>query len=207
MPGSRKKQGDIKSQEIEQLLKSPNILDRFKAVDILAEKRDVGKLISLLYSESWHLREKVQDALSQFTLNELRDKLLPLLNERMWFVRAGAIRVLGNLYAKEVVMKQEVEGIGKEIESEHNIEPMELMPLHLQREKDNELLMEAYNLIYPYLKERNEVVRANSAVALAKITVKAPAIKEKISKDDLIVIGNHLRELKEFALLEKFMNL
>jgi HEAT repeat protein len=210
MPGAGKKDRELKNQEIEQLLKSSNILERIRAVDILLEKKATEKLLSLLYSESWHLREKAQNALSHYTLKELKDKLLPLLDEKMWYVRAAAIRVLANLYTKELPdQKEEVRK-----HAEPTPEPLSLMYPHLDKEieikeirKHNRYFVEAFNLIYPHLKERNEVVRANSAFAIAKIITKDPSLKSQISKDDLAIIENQLRENKEFDLLEEFMSL
>ncbi len=166
MSESAKKHGELKHQEIEQLLKSGNILERLKAIDLLAEAKQIDRLISLLFSESWHLRERVQEVLGKLITEKELETLLPLLDEKMWYVRAGVIKVLG---------------------------------IH----EDTRV----FDHIYPHLKERNEVVRANAAVALARFVVKEPQLKEKLSKDDIIVIENALRELNEFELLEKFMSL
>ncbi len=81
---------------VEQLLRSKDIALRMKAVDILMEKRDLPKLVSLLFSESWHVREKAAKALASFG-KEVSDLVSPLLNEGYWYVRASAAFVVGEI--------------------------------------------------------------------------------------------------------------
>lgn len=81
---------------IEQLLKSKDLLDRLKAIDILEERRDVERLLNLLYSESWHVREKAAKVLSNFGKN-IRRRIEPLLDEGYWYVRASAAFILGEI--------------------------------------------------------------------------------------------------------------
>jgi len=171
MLGEGKKYEGMKDAEVDQLLKSSNMLDRFRAVEILEERREVDKLIALLFSESWHLREKVHEALGRIAQKDDAEKLIPLLDEKVWYVRAGAIKVLGAMALRK------------------------------------ELQDDIFELIYPHLKEKNEVVRTASAEILARLTLDNPSLKEKLSKEDLIVIENSLRENELFDLLEKFMNL
>lgn len=81
---------------VEQLLRSKDVSLRMKAVDILAEKRDLPRLVSLLFSESWHVREKAAKALASFG-NEVSNLVLPLLNEGYWYVRASAAYIVGEI--------------------------------------------------------------------------------------------------------------
>lgn len=166
MSESAKKHDDLKVQEIEQLLKSNNILERLRAVDLLAERKEIDRLISLLFSESWHLRERVQSSLGKILDQQHLSKILPLLNEKVWYVRAGVIKILG----------------------------------------DTEFF-DLFDNIYPHLREKNEVVRCNAAVTVAKYVINKPDLRERLTKDDVIIIENALRELKEFELLDKFMSL
>ncbi|MDI6850427.1 MAG: hypothetical protein QMD82_00605 [bacterium] len=185
-------------QEVEQLLKSNNLLERFKAVELLKERKNLERLLSLIYLESWHLREKVQEALSQFTLAELKDKLLPLLDEKIWFVRAAAINVLGNLAVKELEIT--------ESESESPL-PNEEMFEETKMPKKYEEIVEIFDLILPHLSEKNEVVRASAARAIARILTFIPPLKAKLSGEQNVIIENQLREMKEFDLLHKILNL
>ncbi|MEO0258149.1 MAG: hypothetical protein ABIM32_01790 [candidate division WOR-3 bacterium] len=166
MSESSKRQEGLRDQEIEQLLKSNNILERLKAVDLLIERKEIDKLISLLFSESWHLREKIQNSLGKVIKKDHLNKLLPLLDEKVWYVRAGVIKVLGDAE-----------------------------------------FVDLFDDIYPHLREKNEVVRTNAAVAIAKFITKRSELKERLTRDDIVIIENALRELKEFDLLDKFMNL
>lgn len=166
MSESPKKHEGLRDQEIEQLLKSNNILERLKAVDLLIERNEIDKLISLLFSESWHLREKIQSSLGKVIKKDHLNKLLPLLDEKVWYVRAGVIKVLGDAE-----------------------------------------FVDLFDDIYPHLREKNEVVRTNAAVAIAKFITKRSELKGRLTRDDIVIIENALRELKEFDLLDKFMNL
>ncbi len=82
--------------QVEQLLKSKDLLARLKAVELLKEMGDKERLLSLLYSESWHVREKAAQALVQFG-NEIKERVRPMLDEGYWYVRAAAAYVVGEL--------------------------------------------------------------------------------------------------------------
>jgi HEAT repeat protein len=183
----------LMEQEIEQLLKSNNLLEKFKAVELLKERKSLDRLLNLIFSESWHLREKVQEALSQFSLNELADKLIPLLDEKIWYVRAAAINILGNLATKELENK----GVEyKAVEQEEASLP-----------KGYERIGELFDIITPHLLEKNEVVRAKTAKAVAQICTLVPYLKGKLSSEQCAIVENQLREMKEFEILQKFLNL
>ncbi len=81
---------------VTKLLSSKNILDRLDAVDILLKEKDKNKLLELIHSESWHLRDKVKRALCQFG-KDILPEVRPLLEERFWYVRAAAIYILGEV--------------------------------------------------------------------------------------------------------------
>jgi HEAT repeat protein len=81
---------------VEQLLRSKDVSMRLKAVDVLLERRDLPGLVSLLFSESWHVREKAAKALADFG-KEVGDLVIPLLNEGYWYVRAAAAQVIGEI--------------------------------------------------------------------------------------------------------------
>uniref|UniRef100_A0A7C2PJS7 HEAT repeat domain-containing protein n=1 Tax=candidate division WOR-3 bacterium TaxID=2052148 RepID=A0A7C2PJS7_UNCW3 len=193
-----KNRRQLTEQEVEQLLKSNNLLERFKAVELLKESKNLDRLLSLIYSESWHLREKVQEALSQFTLAELKDKLLPLLDEKIWYVRAATINIIGNLVVKELEIKGP--DMERTLQNEERFEETK-MP------KEYEKIGEIFDLILPHLSEKNEVVRANTARAIARILTFVPFFKTKLSGEQSVIIENQLRELKEFDLLHKILNL
>lgn len=188
----------LTEQEVEQLLKSNNLLERFKAVELLKERKNIERLLSLIHSESWHLREKVQETLSYYSLNELKDKLIPLLEEKIWYVRAAAINVLGNLVAKELESKR--------AEGERDISQKEVLE-ELKIPKEYEKIVEIFDLILPHLSEKNEVVRANTARAIARILVFIPMLKVKLTSEQSVIVENQLREMKEFDLLQKILNL
>lgn len=183
----------LTEQEIEQLLKSNNLLEKFKAVELLKERKSLDRLLGLIFSESWHLREKVQEALSQFSLNELADKLIPLLDEKIWYVRAAAINILGNLAKKELENKS---AEGEAVEQEEASLP-----------KGYERIGELFDIITPHLLEKNEVVRAKTAKAVAQICTLVPFLKGKLSSEQHVIVENQLREMKEFEILQKFLNL
>jgi HEAT repeat protein len=183
----------LTEQEIEQLLKSNNLLEKFKAVELLKERKSLDRLLGLIFSESWHLREKVQEALSQFSLNELEDKLIPLLDEKIWYVRAAAINILGNLATKELENKS---AEGEAVEQEEASLP-----------KGYEKIGELFDIIIPHLLEKNEVVRAKTAKAVAQICTLVPYLKGKLTSEQHVIVENQLREMKEFEILQKFLNL
>ncbi len=81
---------------ISKLLNSRNILDRLDAVDILLKEKNKTKLLELIHSESWHLRDKVKRALCAFGKEILPD-IRPLLEERFWYVRSAAIYIIGEV--------------------------------------------------------------------------------------------------------------
>ena len=81
---------------VKKLLASKNILDRLDAVDILVKEKNKEKLLELIHSESWHLRDKVKKALCTFGKSVLED-VRPLLDERFWYVRAAAIYIIGEI--------------------------------------------------------------------------------------------------------------
>jgi len=81
---------------IEQLLKSKELRERLNAVELLKEKKDIERLISLLYSESWHLREKTAEALASFG-QEIGERIMLLLSEGYWYVRASAAYIIGEI--------------------------------------------------------------------------------------------------------------
>ncbi len=93
MAKSQKSSGD---DLISKLLSSKNILDRLDAVDILVKEKNKDKLLELIHSESWHLRDKVKKALCVFGKDILND-VRPLLDERFWYVRAAAIYIIGEV--------------------------------------------------------------------------------------------------------------
>jgi len=88
--------GKPQELSVESLLKSKNILEKLRAVEILKGKRDKEKLFQLLYSESWHVREKAAQALTEWG-SEIEERTLPLLEEKFWYVRAVAAYILGNV--------------------------------------------------------------------------------------------------------------
>lgn len=81
---------------IEQMLRSKDLAERLKAVQLLAERRDKTRLLSLLFSESWHVREKTAKLLVSFG-EEIKDDILPLLDEGYWYVRAAACLIIGEI--------------------------------------------------------------------------------------------------------------
>ncbi len=81
---------------VSKLLNSRNILDRLDAVDILLKEKNKDKLLELIHSESWHLRDKVKRALCAFGKEILPD-IRPLLEERFWYVRSAAIYIIGEV--------------------------------------------------------------------------------------------------------------
>ena len=81
---------------VDQMLKSKNILERMDAVEILQRRGDKEKILELIYSESWHLRQKAQEALISFG-ESIIEMVRPLLNEKFWYVRSAAINILGEL--------------------------------------------------------------------------------------------------------------
>lgn len=88
--------GKAHELSVESLLKSKSILEKLRAVEILKGKRDKDRLFELLYSESWHVRERAAQVLSEWG-SEIEDKTLPLLEEKFWYVRAVAAFILGNV--------------------------------------------------------------------------------------------------------------
>ncbi|HDM90928.1 MAG: hypothetical protein DRQ06_01590 [Candidatus Hydrothermota bacterium] len=90
--------------QIEQFLKSKDLMTRLKAVEMLKELGDKEKLLSLLYSESWHVREKAAQALVEFG-SEIRKKVEPMLDEGYWYVRAAAAYVIGEVGDASVLPK------------------------------------------------------------------------------------------------------
>ncbi len=82
--------------EVDELLRSKDITKRLSAVDLLLKKGDREKLIELIRSESWHLREKAADALVTYGL-EIADSVRPLLDEGYWYVRAVAAYIVGEI--------------------------------------------------------------------------------------------------------------
>ena len=88
--------GEPLMEKVELYLKSRDILERLKAIEMLRELGDKQRLISLLYSESWHTREKAAEALATFG-DAVKDDILPLLDEGYWFVRAAAAYILGEI--------------------------------------------------------------------------------------------------------------
>ncbi len=194
----KKQQRDLIDQEIEQLLKSNNIVKKLSAVDMLLERNQLDRLLSLLKSESWHLRIKAQEALSNYTLEELKEKLLPLLEEKLWFVRAAALNVLANLSYK----KFRKENIHMEKESESKKDETEIVA----RELDPEI-KEMFEIFYNHLKEKNEVVRTIASKGIAYLTMCEPEVKQNLSGEEIVLIENQLREAKEFELLRMFESL
>ena len=86
----------VKQDPLEHLLKSKDILERLRAVDMLKERGDKDKLIELLYSNSWHVRERAATYIPEFG-DDVKDAIPPLLEERFWYVRAAAAYVIGEL--------------------------------------------------------------------------------------------------------------
>jgi HEAT repeat protein len=86
----------VKQDPLEQLLKSKDILERLRAVDMLKERGNKDKLIELLYSNSWHVRERAALYIPGFG-EDVKDAIPPLLEERFWYVRAAAAYVVGEL--------------------------------------------------------------------------------------------------------------
>ena len=145
---------------VDQMLKSKNILERMDAVDILQRRGDKEKILELIYSESWHLRQKAQEALISFG-ESIIEMVRPLLNEKFWYVRSAAINILGEVGDTE-----------------------------------------SFSKIKTFLKEKNETVRNNAALALIKLLKKDDKLKEQLDKDERILTENILKNLKEFELLE-----
>jgi HEAT repeat protein len=96
----RKKRGV--RDPIEQMLRSKDLAERLKAVQLLGERRDKTRLLSLLFSESWHVREKTAKLLISFG-EEIKDDVLPLLNEGYWYVRAVACSIIGEIGDKRAL--------------------------------------------------------------------------------------------------------
>jgi len=90
----RKKRGV--RDPLEQMLRSKDLAERLKAVQLLAERGDKARLLSLLFSESWHVREKAAQLLISFG-EEIKDDLLPLLEEGYWYVRAAVCSIIGEI--------------------------------------------------------------------------------------------------------------
>ncbi|HHF53297.1 MAG TPA: HEAT repeat domain-containing protein [candidate division WOR-3 bacterium] len=151
---------DKSRDPVEQMLKSKNILERMDAVEILQRRGDKEKILELIYSESWHLRQKAQEALISFG-ESIIEMVRPLLNEKFWYVRSAAINILGEVGDTE-----------------------------------------SFSKIKTFLKEKNETVRNNAALALIKLLKKDDKLKEQLDKDERILTENILKNLKEFELLE-----
>ncbi len=152
-----KKGGSGKPQEltVEMLLKSRNILDRLQAVQILKEKRDKDKLFELLYSESWHVREKAAEALCEWG-SEIEDRTIPLLEEKFWYVRSVAAFILGN-----VGTEKSVEPLKKHLRERNEPVRIEsakaLAKIKLRKPEISELLQEEdLNLVEENLKIARE---------------------------------------------------
>lgn len=96
--GSTAKSGSKKEQkkDVDDLLRSKDILKRFAAVDLLKERGDIERLRDLLFNESWHLRERAAQALASFG-ERVGDLVRPLLDEGYWYVRASAAFVVGEI--------------------------------------------------------------------------------------------------------------
>lgn len=88
--------GEPLKENVEIYLKSRNILDRLKGVDMLKESGNKQRLLELLYSESWHTRERAAQALASFG-ESVKDDVLPLLQEGYWFVRAASAYIIGEI--------------------------------------------------------------------------------------------------------------
>ncbi len=87
---------EAKHDPVNVLLNSRNILDKLEAVDMLKERGDVDRLLKLLRSESWHLRDRAKKALADFGI-EIKSKVEPLMSERFWYIKSAAIYVLGEI--------------------------------------------------------------------------------------------------------------
>lgn len=95
---SRDKSRDI----VEQFLKSRDLLERIKGVELLRERGDKGRLLALLYSDSWHVRERAAQVLATFG-DLVEADILPMLNEGYWYVRAAAAYVAGEIQSLKAV--------------------------------------------------------------------------------------------------------
>ncbi len=82
--------------EVDELLRSKDLMKRLSAVDLLLKKGDKEKLVELLHSESWHLRERSAQALTTFG-SDIADMVRPLLDEGYWYVRAVAAYIVGEI--------------------------------------------------------------------------------------------------------------
>ncbi len=87
---------------VEQFLKSKDLLERIKGVELLRERGDKGRLLALLYSDSWHVRERAAQALATFG-DLVEDDILPMLHEGYWYVRAAAAFVAGEIESVKAV--------------------------------------------------------------------------------------------------------
>ncbi len=87
---------------VEQFLKSRDLLDRIKGVELLRERGDKGRLLALLYSDSWHVRERAAQVLATFG-DLVENEVLPMLNEGYWYVRAAAAYVVGEIRSTKAV--------------------------------------------------------------------------------------------------------
>lgn len=66
----------------------------------MAQKNMVDELLQVLYMESWYTRERAAAALQSLG-PPVEEKVLPLMDEGYWYVRAMAIRVLGEVGSAE----------------------------------------------------------------------------------------------------------
>lgn len=86
-------------------LKSPNIKRRLKAINALGElntKQSQTALLKALTDESWHIRNAAAYAIINVG-DKIFDDIVKLMQDGVWFVRASAAIVFGELGNLEAI--------------------------------------------------------------------------------------------------------
>jgi len=86
-------------------LKSPNIKRRIKAISKIGElntKQSQTVLLKALSDESWHIRDAAAHAIVKLG-DKIFDDIVKLMEEGVWFVRASAAVVFGELGRMEAI--------------------------------------------------------------------------------------------------------
>ena len=88
-----------KMQNVFEDLKSPNIKRKIKAINALGEintKQSQTTLLKALSDESWHIRNAASYAIAKLG-NKIFEDVAKLMQNGVWFVRASAAVVFGEL--------------------------------------------------------------------------------------------------------------
>ncbi len=88
-----------KIDDFESIMKSKSLKEKIRFLDELGKDdspKTIQYLISLLYSQSWSIRDKAAEILGKKG-EKIIDKILNLLDDGIWFTRASAAKTLGYL--------------------------------------------------------------------------------------------------------------